>query len=61
MNFHTMTEIARQRRTELRTQAAEFRLTPVRTIPRWHLSWTRAKLSGDQPSLVLIISVSRTA
>jgi len=60
MNFHTITDIARQRRTELRTHAAECRLTPGRTIPRWHLSWTRTKLSGDQSSLILIISVTRT-
>jgi hypothetical protein len=27
MNFHAITDIARQRRTELRTQAAECRLS----------------------------------
>jgi hypothetical protein len=59
MNFRTITDIARQRQTELRAQAAECRLTPGRTILRWHLSWTRTKLSGDQPSLILIISVTR--
>lgn len=61
MNFRTITNIARQRQTELRSQAAECRRTPGRIIPRWHLSWSRAKLSGDQPSVVLIISVTRTS
>jgi hypothetical protein len=61
MNFHAITDIARQRQAELRTQAAESRLPPGRMIPRWRLSWTRTTLSGDQPSLVLIISVTRTA
>jgi hypothetical protein len=61
MNFHAITDIARQRQAELRTQAAEGRLPSGRTIPRWRLSWTRTTLPGDQPSLVLIISVTRTA
>jgi hypothetical protein len=60
MNFYTIADLARQRQAELRTQAAQCRLAHGRTIPRWHLSWTRTKLSGDQPSLVLIISVTRT-
>jgi hypothetical protein len=60
MNFHTITDVARQRQAELRVQAAEGRLTPGRTILRWHLSWTRTKLSGDQPSLIVMISVTRT-
>jgi hypothetical protein len=61
MNFRPITSMARQRQTELRTQAAECQQTPARIIPRWHLSWTRARLSGDQPSVVITISMTRAA
>jgi hypothetical protein len=51
--------MARQRQTELRSQAAECQRAPRRIIPRWHLSWSRANLSGDQPSVIIIISMTR--
>jgi hypothetical protein len=60
MNFHTATNIARQRQTELRSLAADCQRTPRSLIPRWHLTWSRARLSGDQPCIVLIISMTRT-
>jgi hypothetical protein len=60
MNFHTITNVAGQRQSEVRFQAAECRRTQGRIIPGWHLSWSRAKLSGDQPTVVLIISLTRT-
>jgi hypothetical protein len=61
MNFQTITNIAGQRQTELRSQAAECRRAPGRTIPRWRLSWSRAKLPGDRLSVVLVITVTRLA
>lgn len=60
MNYRTITGIAGQRQAELHSQATECRRKPVRLIPHWHLTWSRTKLPGDQPSVVLIISATRT-
>ena len=55
--------IAGQRRAELRREAAECRRAPRhRLLPRWHVSWSRARLSPAAEkgsSLVIIISASR--
>jgi hypothetical protein len=59
MNYHTITGVAGQRQAELRSQAAQSRLTHGRTTLRWRVSWSGARLSGDQPSVVLIISATR--
>jgi hypothetical protein len=58
------TSIAAQRQAELRTQAAECRRPTRHLIPRWHVSWSRTKLSpatDKGSSLVIIISASRMA
>jgi hypothetical protein len=60
VNYRTIASMAGQRQAELQSQATECRRKPRRIIPHWHLTWSRTKLPGDQPSVVLIISATRT-
>jgi hypothetical protein len=60
----TAQAITEQHHAELRSRVAECRRTSGRVFPRWHVSWSRTRLSpaADKGSaLVIIISASRTA
>jgi hypothetical protein len=61
VNYRTIASMAGQRQAELHSQATECRRKPGRIIPHWRLTWSRTTLPGDQPSVVLIISATRTS
>jgi hypothetical protein len=58
-------DLTAQHHAELRKLATECRRPSAHWLPRWHVSWTRTRLSpaerhaGD--SLVIIISATRVA
>lgn len=62
MNPQFALTLAGQRQQEIAQQVAESRRGPVRRFPRWHLTWTRTRLSPvgrGGSSLVIIISTHR--
>jgi hypothetical protein len=62
MNPRNAMALAGQRQQEIAQHVAESRRGPVRRFPRWHLTWTRTRLSQPSPggsSLVIIISAHR--
>ncbi|HEY1622687.1 MAG TPA: hypothetical protein VGG16_02725 [Streptosporangiaceae bacterium] len=64
LNTAAARSLTEQHSSELRTQVAECRRTSGHFLPRWHVSWSRARLSpasAKGSSLVIIISASRTA
>jgi hypothetical protein len=52
--------IAAQHHEELARLAAETRRRPVRRLPRWHVSWFRAREPRGS-SVMIIISAHRPA
>jgi hypothetical protein len=65
LNHEAVKTLACQRQADLRTQVTQCRRKPAsHLIPRWHVSWSRTRLSPAAQkgsSLVIIISASRLA
>jgi hypothetical protein len=60
----TAKAITEQHHAELRSQVSECRRPGGRIFPRWHVSWSRTRLSPATEkgsALVIIISASRMA
>jgi hypothetical protein len=64
LDHRAVKTLAEQRQAELLCQAAECRRSTPHLIPRWHVSWSRTRLSQATEkgsALVIVISASRTA
>jgi|HubBroStandDraft_5_1064220.scaffolds.fasta_scaffold623603_2 hypothetical protein len=64
LDHQSVKTLAEQHQTELRRQASECRQIRRHLIPRWHVSWSRTRLSAvteKGSSLVIIISANRMA